>query len=63
MIKSAAFLLIKTKINVFDLIKIINTNKIVKWTSVVYGPYQIIAYIDHFDEKKLVQEIEKNKNL
>lgn len=63
MIKPAVFLLIKTKKDVFSLIKTIGSNKNIKWSSAVYGPYQVIAYVDHTDEKALAQEVEKIRTI
>ena len=57
-IKPAAFLLIKTNVNAFKMASSIRQWGLVVWTSPVYGPYQIVAYVEADDEMELLQFIE-----
>ena len=57
-IKPAAFLLIKTNSNSVKILNAIRQYGLVVWASVVYGPYQIIAYIEGKDERELSEFIE-----
>ena len=54
----AAFLLMKTKSNAIKIVNSIKQYRLVVWTSVVYGPYQIVAYVQGKDERQLAQSIE-----
>ena len=58
MIKPAAFLLIKTKLNAFKVLKSVKKLSLVKWASVVYGPYQIVAYVEGNTDIEIAQYIE-----
>lgn len=57
-VKPAAFLLIKTNSNAIKIANSIEQYSPVAWASVVYGPYQIVAYVEGNDERKLSQFIE-----
>lgn len=57
-IKPAAFLLIKTNSNAVKIVNSIKRYSLVVWATVVYGPYQIIAYIEGKDERELSKFIE-----
>ncbi|MEM4215321.1 MAG: Lrp/AsnC ligand binding domain-containing protein [Candidatus Pacearchaeota archaeon] len=59
MVKPAAYLLIKTKENSFNILKRIRSKSIVVWADVVYGPYQIVAYVEAENDIKLAKNIEK----
>lgn len=56
--KPAAFLLIKTNSNAIKIANSIEQYSPVAWASVVYGPYQIVAYVEGNDERKLSTFIE-----
>lgn len=58
MINPAAFLLIKTNLNAFKVINSVKESSLVKWASVVYGPYQIIAYVQTGSDSEMVNFIE-----
>jgi nitrate reductase NapAB chaperone NapD len=57
-IKSASFLLIKTKDNSNKVLEDINSSDITVWSSIVYGPYQIVAYLESEQEEDIVDYIE-----
>ena len=57
-INPAAFLLIKTNSNAIKIANSIEQYSPVAWASVVYGPYQIVAYIEGKDERELSEFIE-----
>ncbi len=57
--KEATFLLIKTNLNAFRVVNSIKANKLVVWANVVYGPYQIVAYIESDDENEITELIEE----
>ena len=59
MVKPSAFLLIKTKDNSFHLLKKILSKKDVVWANNVYGPYQIVAYIEAENDFQLATVIEE----
>ena len=59
MIKPAVFLLIKTTQNVLELVQELKNQEFIKWISPVYGPYQIVVYLEHEDEKELIKISEK----
>jgi DNA-binding Lrp family transcriptional regulator len=42
--RPAAFLLIKTKRNSYELVQRLQDESLVEWAAPVYGPYQVIAY-------------------
>lgn len=56
--KSAAFILIKTELNAFKVLGSIEESPLVKWAANIYGPYQIIAYVED-DQKDRPDVIEK----
>ena len=56
--KSAAFILIKTELNAHKVLGSIKESHLVKWASNIYGPYQIIAYVED-DENDRPEVIEK----
>lgn len=56
--KEAAFLLIKTNLNAFRVLSSIKSSKLVVWANNVYGPYQIVAYVESDSEKEITEFIE-----
>lgn len=58
MTNHAAFLLIKTNLNAFKVVGSIGESVLVKWVSAVYGPYQIVAYVESSSATELAQYIE-----
>jgi nitrate reductase NapAB chaperone NapD len=57
-VKPAAFLLIKTNLNAYHVVRSIRNEKHVQWASAVYGPYQIVAYIESENQRELAEFIE-----
>lgn len=57
-VKPAAFLLIKTNLNAYHVLRSIRIEKFVQWASAVYGPYQIVAYIESESRKEITEFIE-----
>ncbi|MFA5992361.1 MAG: Lrp/AsnC ligand binding domain-containing protein [Candidatus Pacearchaeota archaeon] len=56
--KYASFLLIKTNLNVLHVLQSLNRNSLVKWAEAVYGPYQIVVYMESCIEQNLINFIE-----
>lgn len=56
--KSASFLLIKTNKNSIKVLPSILKNSYVQWAKSIYGPYQIVAYLESDTEKEMVEAIE-----
>jgi hypothetical protein len=56
--KEAAYLLIRTDLNAFRVVQSVKSSPLVRWAKVVYGPYQITAYVESDSEKELVTFIE-----
>ncbi len=54
----AAFLLIRTKTNAIKIVNSIKQYRLVVFASVVYGPYQIVAYVQCKGERQLAKFIE-----
>jgi DNA-binding Lrp family transcriptional regulator len=57
-IKPSSFILIKTNLNARKVLGSIQHSKLVKWSSVCYGPYQIIAYVQADTDTELTNFIE-----
>lgn len=65
-VKPSAFLLIKTKKNAKEVIKTIKTISKVIWAEVVFGPYQIVAYLkaDNLEEiTNIAEEVRTNPSV
>ncbi len=56
--KESAFLLIKTNLNAFRVVNSVSSAPLVRWSNVVYGPWQIVAYVEADKETELVELIE-----
>lgn len=61
--KISSFLLIKTSKNSRKVLSTITKSKFVVWASQIYGPYQIVAYIESDSEVEIINEIEKIREL
>jgi len=58
MAKPAAFLLIKTNLDAYKVLGSVKKSPLVVWAENVFGPYQIVAYIEAKKEKEITQFIE-----
>ncbi len=58
MTKPSSFLLIKTNLNSLRVVRSVKESPFVKWASVVYGPYQIVAYVQTDTDTEMANFIE-----
>ena len=64
--KVAAFLLVKTNLNSRKVLDSFKNEKLVRWSNCVYGPYQIVLYLeaDSEDEiKSFVEELREKRKV
>lgn len=57
-VNPSSFLLIKTRGNTLDLEKYIKKSELVQWASAVFGPYQLVVYLEAKKERDLILFIE-----
>ena len=57
-VKPSSFILIKTNLNARRVLGSVQQSKLVKWSSVCYGPYQIVAYVQAETDAELTDYIE-----
>jgi DNA-binding Lrp family transcriptional regulator len=57
-IKPAAFLLIKTNTNSSQVLEEINKSNLVVWSSAVYGPHQLVVYLNSEQEEEITEYVE-----
>jgi hypothetical protein len=55
---AAAFLLIKTNVNAYEVLRAIGGERRVLWAAAAYGPWQVVAYATATDHAELTEFIE-----
>jgi DNA-binding Lrp family transcriptional regulator len=57
-VNAASFLFFKTNQNSLEVLRRLKERELMKWVTSVYGPYQIVGYMEMSDYTQLVKSIE-----